>query len=158
MSTTSSPAYTLTAPSTKKAMNSTNTLCICFEKTKPLFFSKTHVYNKASEPKGGSAVRYRTHGRPAIETRVDYVESRLDEAISSLKEAVRDNKEAMQQMENRHQASFAELKSSLEKIVSKAESSRRWAIGTVITIAVAVIGFMLTVIGFLLTNGFQVQF
>ena len=104
-------------------------------------------------------MRYRTHGKSALETRVDYVESKLDESINSLKEAIaksengfkealRDNKEAMQQMENRHQANFTELKASLQKTIAKTESSRRWAIGAFITIAVAVIGF-------LLTNGFQ---
>ena len=108
-------------------------------------------------------MRYRSQGRSTLETRFDYIESRLDDtignfkdAITDLKEAIRDSKEAMQQMENRHQLSFMELKNSLEKVVSKAESSRRWAIGTLVTIAIAVIGFMLTVIGFLLTNGFQV--
>ena len=117
-------------------------------------------------------------------SRVGYLESRLDstvkdfkEAVSDLKEAIKDNredlkeaikdnkedlkeaikdnKEAMRQMEARHQANFAELKNSLEKVVDKAESSRRWAVGTVITITVAVISFLLAVIGFLFTNGFQ---
>ena len=76
-------------------------------------------------------------GRTALETRVDYVESRLDEAISSLKEAIRDNKEAIQQ-----------LKSSFDIFIAKAESSRRWSIGLIITVSLAVIGFILT-------NGFQ---
>ena len=91
------------------------------------------------------------NSREALLTRVDYVEGKLDEAIKDLKEsinetrkdlkeAIRDNKQAMLQMER-------ELKTTLEKTVDKAESSRRWAIGSVITIAVAVIGF-------LLTNGF----
>ena len=84
-------------------------------------------------------MKYRVQGRSVFETRVDYVESRLDEAISSLKEAIRDNKEA------------------LEKVVAKAESSRRWAIGTVVSIAIAVIGSLVTFIIFLLTNGFQMQ-
>ena len=82
-------------------------------------------------------MRYRAYGKSALDTRVDYVESRLDEAITSLKEAIRDNKEA------------------LEKVVAKAESSRRWAIGTVISIAIAVIGSLVTFIIFLLNNGFQ---
>ena len=93
-------------------------------------------------------MRYRTHGKSALKTRVDYVEFKVDDAIISFKEA-------LQQMEARHQANFSELKSSLEKVVSKAESSRRWAIGTVITIAIAVIGSLVTFIIFLLTNGFQ---
>ena len=127
-------------------------------------------------------MRYRTHGRSSLETRVDYVESKLDDTINNfkeamqkleskhdesrrdLKEAIRDYKEAMQQMESRHKESVADIKemvrdnkASLEKVVSKAESSRRWAIGTVVTIAVAVIGFLAAAVGFLLTNGFQVQ-
>ena len=68
-----------------------------------------------------------------FETRVDYVESRLDEAI-------RDNKEAIQQ-----------LKSSLDIFIAKSESSKRWSIGLVITVAIAIIGFILA-------NGFQIQF
>ena len=76
-------------------------------------------------------------------------ESRLDVTTKDLKET-------MLQMENRHQVNFAELKNSLEKVVSQAESSRRWAIGTMVTIAVAVIGFLLTVIGFLFANGVPV--
>ena len=119
-------------------------------------------------------MRYRRPNSSAVlETRIDYVESRLDdtinnfkeamqkseskldESISSLKEAITKSesnfKEAMQQMENRHQANFTELKSSLEKSIAKAESLRRWVVGLVITVAVAVIGFILT-------NGFQIQF
>ena len=95
-------------------------------------------------------MRYR-HGKSALETRVDYVESRLDESINnfkeaitksenSFKEAIRDNKEAIQQ-----------LKSSFDVFMAKAESSRRWSIGLVITVAMAVIGFILT-------NGFQISF
>ena len=95
-------------------------------------------------------MRHRTYGKSALETRVDYVEGKLDLAI-------KDFKEAMLQMENRHQASHAELKSSLEKFVSKAESSRRWAIGTAVTIALAVIGSLVSFIVFLFTNGFQVS-
>ena len=131
-------------------------------------------------------MRYRAYGKPALETRVDYVESRLDdtinnfkeamqksearlddtinnfkeamrksearldESISSLKEAIRDNREAMHQMENRHQANFTELRASLERSIAKAESSRRWTIGSVITVALAIIGFIIT-------NGFQIQ-
>ena len=96
-------------------------------------------------------MRYRAQGKSALETRVDYVESRLDEtignfkdAITDLKEAIRDNKEATQHMEK-------ELKATLEKSMAKAESSKRWAITLVITVALAVIGFILT-------NGFQIQF
>ena len=86
------------------------------------------------------------HRRPnstgVLETRIDYVESRLDETIKDFKEAIKDNKQAMQQMEK-------ELKATLEKSINKAESSRRWAIGSVFTVAIAVIGFILT-------NGFQI--
>ena len=100
-------------------------------------------------------MRYRAYGKSALETRVDYVESKLDDTIkdfreaitksennfkeaitkseSSFKEAIKDNKEAIQQ-----------LKSSFDVFMAKAESSRRWSIGLVITIAVAVIGFLLT--------------
>ena len=119
-------------------------------------------------------MRHRTHGRPALETRVDYVESKLDESIarfdesrkdfkeamqkleSKFDESRKDFKEAMQQMENRHQANFSRLETSLDKVIIKAESSRRWAIGTVVTIAIAVIGSLVTFIVFLLNNGFQV--
>ena len=104
-------------------------------------------------------MRNRTYGKSALETRVDYVESKLDDTIKDFREAMqksdKDFREFMQQMENRHQVNFAELKNSLEKIESKAESSRRWSIGIIVTIAVAVIGFMLTFIGFLFTHGFQ---
>ena len=104
--------------------------------------------------------------REALETRVDYVESKLDETIKDFKEAIarsdlryeesrKEFKEAMLQMENRHQASFSKLETSLDKVVTKAESSRRWAIGTVISIAIAVIGSLVTFIIFLLNNGFQ---
>ena len=106
-------------------------------------------------------MRYRAHGKSALETRVDYVEgnlekviasfkdaiarldSRLDETIKDFKEAIKDNKEAIR-----------DNKEALEKVVVKTESSRRWAIGTVITIAIAVIGSLVTFIVFLLTNGF----
>ena len=88
------------------------------------------------------------NSREALLTRVDYIEGKLDAAIKDFKESTnetrRDFKESMQQMEARHQANFTELK-------SKAESSRRWSIGTVVTIALAVIGFILT-------NGFQISF
>ena len=104
-------------------------------------------------------MRHRIYGKSAVETRVDYVESKLDDTIKDFKEAMQKSensfKELMQQMESRHQANFARLEASLDKIESKAESSRRWAIGIVVTIAIAVIGFMMTVIGFLFTNGFQ---
>ena len=119
-------------------------------------------------------MRYRRPNSSAVlETRLDYVESKLDESISSFKEAMQQmenrhqinfqqmenryqqmenrHQESFRQMENRHQESFAELKSYIEKIISKAESSRRWSIGLVITISVAIIGFILT-------NGFQIQF
>ena len=33
-------------------------------------------------------MRYRTHGKSAAETRVDYVESRLDDTINNFKEAM----------------------------------------------------------------------
>ena len=96
-------------------------------------------------------------GREALETRVDYVEGNLDKAIANFKEA-------MLQMESRYKESIADIKEmvkdnkdSLDKVVAKAESSRRWAIGTVVTIAIAVIGSLVTFIVFLLTNGFQVQ-
>ena len=94
--------------------------------------TKTLACIMASEREGARAMRHRTYSRSALETRVDYVEGKLDEAIKDLKEAIKDNKEA------------------LDKVVAKAESSRRWAIGTVITIAVAVIGFLIAAIGFLL--------
>ena len=114
------------------------------------------------------------HGKSAVETRVDYVESRLDDTINNFKEAmqksesrlddtIKDFKETMQQMELRHKESIADIKemvrdnkASLEKVVAKAESSRRWSIGIVVTIAITVIGFMISIIIFLLTNGFQV--
>ena len=114
------------------------------------------------------------NSREALATRVDYVESRLDESVNSLKEAMKeikeslaksevDRKEEMRQMDLRRKEEIAELKVevrdnkvALEKIVARAESSRRWSIGIVVSIAIAVIGFMLTVIVFLLTNGFQV--
>ena len=107
------------------------------------------------------------YSREALSTRVDYVESRLDESINSLKEAVKeikeslskseiDRKEEMKQMDLRRREENAELKEAMEKIVARAESSRRWSIGIVVSIAIAVIGFMLTVIVFLFTNGFQV--
>ena len=116
-------------------------------------------------------MKYRRPSSNAVlETRIDYIESRLDEAISSLKEAIRDNKEAirdnkeaMLQMESRHRESIADIKEmvkdnkeALEKVVIKTESSRRWSIGIVITIAITVIGFMASVLGFMLTNGFQI--
>ena len=100
-------------------------------------------------------MKYRAQGRSALETRVDYVEGNLDKAITSFKEAnarsesrldgtikdfkeaIKDNKQAMQQMER-------DLKATLEKSIDKAESSRRWAIGSVITVAIAIIGFILT--------------
>ena len=118
--------------------------------------------------------------RAALETRVDYVEGKLDAAIIDLKEsinetrkdlkesrkdfkesmlqmesrhneAIKDNKEAMLQIENRHQANFTDLKASLDRFVAKTESSRRWSIGLIITIAIAAIGYILT-------NGIQIQF
>ena len=119
-------------------------------------------------------MRYRAQGKSALETRVDYVESKLDDTINNFKEAmlnsesrldvaIKDFKESMQQMESRHKESIADIKEmvrdnkiSLERIVAKTESSRRWSIGIVISIAVAVIGFLIAAIGFLLTNGFQV--
>ena len=100
-------------------------------------------------------MRYRTQGKSAMETRVDYVEgklddtinnfkeamlkseSRLDETIKDFKEAIKDNRQVMQQMEK-------ELKTTLEKSIDKAESSKRWAIGSVIAVAIAIIGFILT--------------
>ena len=88
-------------------------------------------------------MRYRTQGKSALETRIDYVESKLDESIGSFKEA-------MLRMESRHQANFAELKISLEKAIAKAESSRNWVVGPVITVA-------LTIIGIMLANGLQIQ-
>ena len=101
-------------------------------------------------------MRYRRPNSSAVlETRLDYVESKLDESIKSFKEAMQQMEHRhqvnIQQMEHRHQESFAELKSYIEKIISKAESSRRWSIGLVITISVAIIGFILT-------NGLQIQF
>ena len=90
-------------------------------------------------------MRYR-QGKSALEVRVDYVESKLDEAIRDLKEAIRDNKEAIR-----------DNKEALDKVVAKAESSRRWAIGTVVTIAIAVIGSLVSFIVFLFANGIQLQ-
>ena len=95
-----------------------------------------------------SKMRHKTYNKSALETRVDYVETKLDSTI-------KDFKEAMQQMENRHQVNFSKLEASLDKVVAKAESSRRWSIGTVVTIAITVIGSLVTFIIFLLTNGFQ---
>ena len=126
-------------------------------------------------------MRHRTHSRSALETRVDYVEGKLDAAILDLKDSINESrkelreslnesrkefKEAMQQMESRHQANFQQmearhqanfsrLETSLDKIVTKAESSRRWSIGIVVSIAIAVIGALVTFIIFLLNNGFQ---
>ena len=107
------------------------------------------------------------YSREALATRVDYVESRLDESVNSLKEAVKeikeslakseiDRKEEMKKMDLRRKEENADFKDALEKVVARAESSRRWSIGIVISIAIAVIGFMLMVTVFLLTNGFQV--
>ena len=130
-------------------------------------------------------MRHRTQSKSAFDTRVDYVESKLDESIHNFKEAmqksesglkemmqksesglkemmaeiketVRDNKEAMRQIEIRGQANYTELKASLEKMVEKAESSRRWAIGIVVTVAIAVIGSLITFIIFLFTYGLQI--
>ena len=104
----------------------------------------------------------RHYSREALETRVDYVEGKLDAAIIDLKEAINESrkefKEAINESKKEFKESHKELKESLEKIVAKAESSRRWSIGIVITIAITVIGFMASVIGFLITNGFQIQF
>ena len=84
----------------------------------------------------------RPYSNSVLETRINYVESRLDDTINSFKDA-------MQQMENRHQTNFTELKATLDMSIAKAESSRRWVAGLVITVA-------LTIIGFVLTNGFQI--
>ena len=110
-------------------------------------------------------MRHRTQGRTVLETRVEYVEGKLDDTIRDFKEAVADLKGAMLQMENRHQANFqqmearhqanfqqmearhqanfTELKGSLDKSIAKAETSKNWVIGLVITVAIAVIGFIL---------------
>ena len=92
----------------------------------------------------------RPNNNAVLKTRIGYVESKLDEtignfkeAVADLKEAIRDNKQAMQQMEN-------ELKATLKESITKAESSKRWAVTLVITVAIAVIGFILI-------NGFQIQ-
>ena len=120
-----------------------------------------------------------------VETRLGYMEGKLDAAIidlkeanakldskhddtikdfresmrqmeSRLKEAVRDNKESMQQMESRLNEAVRDNKEALEKLVDKTESSRRWSIGIVVSIAITVIGSLVTFIIFLFTNGFQV--
>ena len=132
----------------------------------------------ASGSRGGfEMARQARHynSREALLTRVDYVEGKQDEAITSLKEVnsrlgetIKDFKEslnesrkefreAMQQMELRHQANLTRLENSLDKVVDKAESSRRWSIGIVVTIAIAVIGSLVTFIYFLLNNGFQIS-
>ena len=103
--------------------------------------------------------------REVLDTRVDYVESKLDETINSFKEAlsksesrldetIKDFKEAMQQMESRHKEANADIKemvrdnrASLEKAIAKAESSRNWVVGFVITVAIAIIGFILNYMG-----------
>ena len=89
-------------------------------------------------------------------------EARFNESNRSLKEAVADLKEtnkeirlSMREMETRNQAYFVRLEMRLDKFVDKAESSRRWSIGIVVTIAIAVIGSLVTFIIFLLNNGFQ---
>ena len=61
------------------------------------------------------------------------------------------NQANFQQREAKYQTNFTELKITLEKSMAKAESSKRWAIGLVITVALAFIGFILT-------EGFQFQF
>ena len=106
------------------------------------------------------------NSREALETRVDYVEGNLDKAITSFKEAnarfesrldetIKDFKEAIIKSENSLKEAIKDNKEALEKVVAKAESSRRWAIGTVISIAIAVIGSLVTFIVFLLNNVFQ---
>ena len=134
---------------------------------------KAYVYNDEYAMKGGHGMarQARLYGREALETRTDYVEGKMDAAILDLKESINESrrefkesinesrkefKESMQQMETRHQANFARLETSLDKVVAKAESSRRWSIGIVVTIALAVIGLLVSFIIFLFTNGFQV--
>ena len=117
--------------------------------------------------------------REALTIKVDYVESKLDESVNSLKDVLKDIKETiakseidfkeeMQQMDLRRKEEITELKTELkevvrdnkaamEKLIDRAESSRRWSIGIVVSIAITVIGFMFTAIIFLLNNGFQVQ-
>ena len=89
----------------------------------------------------------RSQGRSAIDIRVDYVESKLDESINSFKEAIRDNKEAIRE----NKEALQQFINSFDKFINKVESSRRWSIGMVITIAIALIGFIIT-------NGIQIQF
>ena len=88
-------------------------------------------------------MRHRTYGRSALESRLDDTIGHFKDAITDLKEAIRDNKEALQQLKS-------SFETSLAKTEAKAESSRRWSIGLVVTVALATISFMLT-------NGFQIQ-
>ena len=67
-------------------------------------------------------MRYRTQGKSALETRVDYVESKLDESINSFKDAIK-------QLDSNQKDNLKELKNSL-----------RWVIGT----CTVIIGLMLT--------------
>ena len=100
-------------------------------------------------------------------------DARYDEAIKDLREFIarlesrydskfdqarKDFKEEMQQMESRHKEAMAdskdmvrENKASLEKAIAKAESSRNWVVGFVITVAVAIIGFILNYLGIIQT-------
>ena len=90
-----------------------------------------------------------------LEKAIERFDSRLDEAIRSFKEANADIKEAIRDNKESINETRKDFKEALDKVVTKAESSRRWAIGTVISIAIAVIGALVTFIIFLFNNGFQ---
>ena len=77
------------------------------------------------------------------ETKADLADFRR-EIKADFAELRRETKEAMQQIESRHQANFVELKVTLEKAITKAESSKHWAIGLIFTVAIAAVGFILT--------------
>ena len=121
------------------------------------------IIRQANDEGGYDMARQVRHfsGREAIETRVDYIEGKLDAAIKDFKEAMQQmesrHKEGMQQMESRHKEGMADIKEAmadtkamvkenkeaLEKAISKAESSKNWVIGLVITVAIAFVGFIL---------------
>ena len=125
-------------------------------------------------------MRHRTHGKPILETRVDYVESRLDETISNFKDAIKDLKEAMQQMENRHQANFLQMENrhqanfqqmenrhkesiaGIKELIEKSEArteaiakdsrtSRNWTIATCIAVLTLVATIASGIVGQILT-------